>query len=277
MPECRVTSHLPNILTQTLPAENRILLRFSLLSALAHIAALVILVIWSGGRARFQPPLQVITIDLGHMEQPRQRAQTRVVDPRHHKTALRLPAPVQAQPEAAVKPQLAPASSVPTQTAAAIAAKTSFSPQPSSGVTSGPSLGATEAAVPVSPGTAISAGQSKTIAPSSVATGIRTADKSGIRAGYMQRCRMLIERHKQYPVMARKGMIEGTVLIRGTLTRVGVLSQCIVTRSSGSGQLDNAALRAVRSVDRFPPLPSELQGDELIFELPISFRLSAER
>jgi len=96
------------------------------------------------------------------------------------------------------------------------------------------------------------------------------------RAGFLQLCRTLIERHKEYPVMARKGMIEGTVVIRGTLAQAGVLRQCIIFRSSGSGLLDNAALRAVRNVDRFPQLPSELQDSELVFELPISFRLSAE-
>jgi protein TonB len=92
----------------------------------------------------------------------------------------------------------------------------------------------------------------------------------------MHRCRGLIEHYKEYPVMARKGMIEGTVVVRGTLARDGSLRQCGVTRTSKSGLLDNAALRAVRSVERFPPVPPELLGNELAFELPVSFRLSAE-
>jgi hypothetical protein len=37
--------------------------------------------------------------------------------------------------------------------------------------------------------------------------------------------------------------------------------------------LDNAALLAVRIVEQCPP---ELQSGDLAFELPISFRLSAE-
>ena len=76
--------------------------------------------------------------------------------------------------------------------------------------------------------------------------------------------------------MARRGMVEGVVVIRGTLARDGSLRQCIINRTSGSGLLDNAALRAVRSVERFPPVPPELHGTELAFELPVSFRLSAE-
>jgi protein TonB len=97
-----------------------------------------------------------------------------------------------------------------------------------------------------------------------------------MRVNYLQRCRGLIERHKEYPVMARKGRTEGIVIIRGTLARNGSLRECIVNRSSGSSLLDNAAVRAVRSVGQFPPVPPELHGGELVFELPVSFRLSAE-
>jgi protein TonB len=76
--------------------------------------------------------------------------------------------------------------------------------------------------------------------------------------------------------MARKGRTEGTVVIRGTILRSGSLRECTVSRSSGSSLLDNAAVWAVRSVSQFPPMPLELQGDDLVFDLPISFRLSAE-
>ena len=104
----------------------------------------------------------------------------------------------------------------------------------------------------------------------------RKTDTAGISTAYMHRCRSMIERYKEYPVMARKGRIEGTVVIRSTLTRDGLLRQCNISRTSGSKLLDNAALRAVQTVERFPPVPTELQGNELVFELPISFRLSIE-
>jgi protein TonB len=92
----------------------------------------------------------------------------------------------------------------------------------------------------------------------------------------MQRCRGLIERHKDYPIMARRGRIEGTTVVRGTLDNDGALRQCTLARTSGSALLDNAAIRAVQSVGQFPPVPGELHGDKLVFELPISFRLSVE-
>ncbi|MFA7062033.1 MAG: TonB family protein [Pedobacter sp.] len=270
MPGSRVASHTFFILPQTLLAKNRTLLRFSLLSALAHIMVLSLLVIWSGGRARIQPPLQVITIDLGHMAAP----QSRVVDPQAQKPAQRLPQPVQIRAAAAIK--LQPSAAVPTQTVAAAPAKTDFTQGHSPVV---PSRAGADVAVVTTPAPSVlafSTNPTKSLAPPSGASAIRIADTTTIRTGYLQRCRTLIERHKEYPVMARKGMTEGTVLVRGTLAHDGILRQCSLIRGSGSGLLDNAALRAVRSVDRFPPLPSELQVGELVFELPVSFRLSVE-
>jgi len=271
MPECRVTSHLPIILPQTLPDERRTLLRFSLLSALAHVAALTLLVIWSGGRSGVQPPLQVINVDLDHLEQHQPPPLPRVADKRNRKQAQALPAQAQVHPAAAQKAQAAKSSSLPTPEAPAVAATAGASNATLPGVRSR----AVAAAAPVLPGPVMAPASQVAAVPLSAATSIRTVDMAGIRAGYLQRCRMLIERHKEYPLMARKGMIEGTVLIRGTLAPDGVLRQCVIIRGSGSGLLDNAALRAVRSVDQFPPLPSELQGGELVFELPVSFRLSA--
>lgn len=274
MPGSRVTSHIHFFIPQTLLVENRILLRFSLLSALVHIAVLAVLVTWSGGRARLQPPLQVITVELSQVEHPQPRALPRLADTRTQKTVQRLPAPAHAQTKATLQSQ--PAAAATPHTIAAVAAKKGLAQGPSPGVPTGAVAAVSAAAAPAPPGKAIAAALSTSTVPPSVANSTRAADKTAIRTGYLQRCRTLIQRHKEYPVMARKGMIEGTVLIRGTLAHDGILRQCSIISSSGSGLLDNAGLRAIRSVVRFPPLPSELQDSEMVFELPISFRLSAE-
>jgi len=270
----RVTSHPFLILPQTFLAESRTLLRFSLLSALGHIAALTMLVTWTGGRALIQPPLQVITVELSQIEHPQPRTLPRVAEPQVQKQTRRILSHAQTRPTATLQPQ--PAAAVPTRSAATVTAKAGLVQGPSHGFAGGADAAVSAVAEPAPPGTAITTTPSISTVPHYVETSIRATDKATIRTGYLQRCRTLIERHKEYPVMARKGMIEGTVVIRGTLAQAGVLRQCIIFRSSGSGLLDNAALRAVRNVDRFPQLPSELQDSELVFELPISFRLSAE-
>lgn len=73
--------------------------------------------------------------------------------------------------------------------------------------------------------------------------------------------------------MARRGRMEGTAVVRVVLARSGAVRRDEVARSSRHPLLDNAALRAVRTVGRFPAVPAELDGDELIFEVPITFRL----
>lgn len=76
--------------------------------------------------------------------------------------------------------------------------------------------------------------------------------------------------------MARRGRVQGTVVVRGTLARDGSLRQCTVNLTSGSSLLDKAAVRAVQSVGRFPPVPAELPGEELVLEVPISFTLNVD-
>jgi len=93
---------------------------------------------------------------------------------------------------------------------------------------------------------------------------------------YLAALKELIERHKEYPTMARKGGMEGTVRISCILSRKGELREATVVKSSGCAILDNAALRAVRSVGQYPLVPPEIKGDKFGFTAPISFRLTAE-
>jgi protein TonB len=93
------------------------------------------------------------------------------------------------------------------------------------------------------------------------------------RAGYLAQIRNLIESHKEYPVMARKSGMEGTVHVRFVLDRDGVLKDTDISRSSGKNLLDKAAVRAIASVARFPAIPESLNGSPLIFEVPVIFKL----
>jgi protein TonB len=93
---------------------------------------------------------------------------------------------------------------------------------------------------------------------------------------YMQTLKTLIESRKEYPLMARKGGMEGTVNIGCLISREGELIEARVVSSSGISILDKAALRTVRSVGRFPPVPPDLKGVPYSFVAPIAFRLSGD-
>lgn len=98
-------------------------------------------------------------------------------------------------------------------------------------------------------------------------------DSGAARARYLAVVRGMIEKFKEYPVMARRGRMEGTVVVRFVLVRSGVVREAAVIRSSGSGLLDAAALRAVRSAGGFPPVPAEIAGSDITMEVPLIFRL----
>lgn len=270
--EIRFTSQPPNIIPQTRMVEKKCLLRYSAVSGFVHVAMLAVLVAWTGGRTKLLPPVQVITIDISGINHAPPQPLPPVVHTRRQTVPARTTAPAQQ-----VRPAPSPVPDVPSQQAAIPAAYSTPSgastPAASTaGPLNQPIRDLIRPANPILPTNAASAPTPPPQAPKTT----RATENASVRTSYMQQCRGLIERHKDYPVMARRGRIEGTVLIRGTLGMDGSLRQCQLARSSGSILLDNAALRSVRNVGQFPPAPQELNGDELAFELPISFRLSTE-
>jgi TonB family protein len=72
--------------------------------------------------------------------------------------------------------------------------------------------------------------------------------------------------------MARKGRQQGIVQMVFTLDRDGLLDNCLVKESSGFRLLDQAAMKAIRGVQRYPG-PPEVLGEKPSFQIAISFRL----
>lgn len=107
----------------------------------------------------------------------------------------------------------------------------------------------------------------------------RSGDGHGTNAAmaeYSRTVRSLIERHKEYPLAARKLGIHGSVVVSFSLNCRGELQGVSLAKSSGNSMLDNAGIRAVRSVGSFPPPPGHaMQGDIVSFRIPIKFALAA--
>ncbi|MBI5191187.1 MAG: energy transducer TonB [Nitrospirae bacterium] len=97
-----------------------------------------------------------------------------------------------------------------------------------------------------------------------------------VRAGYQEALRVSIDKRKEYPLFARKSRQEGRCLVVCEIARDGTVRDVRLAKSTGHSQLDRAAVRAVGDVGRFPPVPPELKGDTLSFEVPVSFRLSGD-
>jgi protein TonB len=94
---------------------------------------------------------------------------------------------------------------------------------------------------------------------------------------YYETVRWRIEREKRYPSQARRRQIEGRVALSFAIGPKGELSECRVTRGSGSPELDQAALEAVKRASPFPAPPTGMikpGGHGLRLELTVAFVLS---
>ncbi len=93
-------------------------------------------------------------------------------------------------------------------------------------------------------------------------------------SGYLREVRRLLEKHKDYPWMARRRNIQGVVMVVFTIAASGQVEVSRINRSSGHDLLDEAAQNTIRRVGRFPPLPADLNRQQLTVEVPLAFRLS---
>ncbi|WP_298609373.1 energy transducer TonB [uncultured Thiothrix sp.] len=77
----------------------------------------------------------------------------------------------------------------------------------------------------------------------------------------------------EYPRRALEAGIEGTVLVRVTISAEGRIMAALVHQSSGNASLDAAALKAVRS---WAFLPAQRDGKTIpsIVQLPVRFKIS---
>ena len=87
------------------------------------------------------------------------------------------------------------------------------------------------------------------------------------RTAYLGKLQKHINEHKIVPATRRMG----TVIVRFTVSPDGKLLSREITKSSGSEQLDKAALAALESAEPFPPFPEGVTGDELALSLPFNF------
>ncbi|MFA5111512.1 MAG: energy transducer TonB [Desulfobaccales bacterium] len=74
--------------------------------------------------------------------------------------------------------------------------------------------------------------------------------------------------------MARQRHIRGVVVLLFTITASGQVESYRVSRPSGHDLLNEASRQTIRRVAKFPPLPSELNRQQLTIEVPLAFPLN---
>ena len=90
---------------------------------------------------------------------------------------------------------------------------------------------------------------------------------------YEQGIRQRIEQRKVYPRRAKRMRKQGVVKVAFTINRNGIISKLRILKSSGVKSLDQAALKAVRKVGRFPAIPAGIRKQSLSYNIPISYHI----
>ena len=97
---------------------------------------------------------------------------------------------------------------------------------------------------------------------------------SSIETGYTSELLQAIERHKRYPLKARRRGQEGEVNIRFSILKDGEITAIQVASSSGYASLDRASSSALVRLNRFKPIPWQLGRESWDFQVPVSFKLN---
>jgi TonB family protein len=107
------------------------------------------------------------------------------------------------------------------------------------------------------------------------ATSSASADaRAELLARYAARVRARVEQHREYPYLARRANLEGTICLRISIGASGGVLGVTPTCGASHEPLLAAALRSVSSAAPFPPLPSAL-GGRLTLDVPVVFQLDA--
>ncbi len=102
---------------------------------------------------------------------------------------------------------------------------------------------------------------------------IRRPTKADFRA-YAQNMRASFLRHRRYPPAALRMGLEGVAKVKLTVDRRGrLVGEPSLVASTGHAVLDEEALRVVRVAAPFAPLPENTEKDEMVFVIPIDFRI----
>ena len=100
------------------------------------------------------------------------------------------------------------------------------------------------------------------------------ADGKAARKAYARGMHASRESHKRYPIAARRLGLEGDVVVKIKVDRVGkLIGLPSVAKSCGHEVLDKEALRMVKQAAPFLPLPSAFEKDSATIKLPVRFRL----
>lgn len=114
----------------------------------------------------------------------------------------------------------------------------------------------------------------ETTAPKSVAAPVANRLSNDARPNWEGAILAHLERFRRYPPRARAARQQGTVYVRFRMNRAGMVLSSVIVKTSGSLNLDQAALDTLQRAQPLPAIPAEMP-DEVELTIPVEFLLRA--
>jgi protein TonB len=212
-------------------------------------------------------PVESVTVAKPAPAEPARPAEPKPVDP-VAETPVKPAEPVR-EPEAARAMEDQPARPVDDKPVAVAAADSTAQPKEEPArPAKPPAKAAPSRAAPQSAALKAGRGPTKDVS----GAGGSSRDNVGKASASSYRSRLVghLRRYQSYPAAAASRRLTGTVTVTFTISAGGGVTSARVSRSSGQGILDGAALGMVRRASPFPPIPPGL-GSSMTISAPIRF------
>lgn len=91
---------------------------------------------------------------------------------------------------------------------------------------------------------------------------------------YFQKIQELIEENKKYPKIAKRLNQSGEIYLNFTINKNGQITNIKITKSSNFRRLNKAAVEIMSEIEKFDPIPDELNKDIWNITVPIVYKIN---
>lgn len=99
-------------------------------------------------------------------------------------------------------------------------------------------------------------------------------DVNGLIQGYNRSVYRTVNKHKNYPMIARRMRLQGKVYIEIMIDAQGNIKMARVKHSSGHTVLDKEALKTIKRIKRLPSPPTALGWSSRRLTIPLVYKFS---
>lgn len=100
-----------------------------------------------------------------------------------------------------------------------------------------------------------------------------TGSQPGVERSYTVLLAAYLNQHKRYPLSSRRRGEEGVVRLHLEIGRTGRVIKAHISNSSGSPNLDRAALQMIEKAKPLPAFPDRMPQPRIAVSVPVSFKL----